>query len=210
MKKLIPKLIFILLIAAVIMGGKYVIDHKTYDYRDDVSKSLTKFFISGETEDLKPIVTLLNTHVEDEEYRKDVQSYSADIVASWFVYLDNKYHCSLGNKNSCVAQFKEFTLLQTRLDALYEFKAEDGYTIIVPSSYNNLKEESSDKLVALTNVINSTSARDPQNIEQIRTKKCTLTNECESCREGACTCYYTNPDTKLRETLTCYGKTQQQ
>lgn len=209
MKKLIPKLIFIALFAAIMVGGKYVIDHKTYNFRDDVTEGLTKFFISGDTEDLEKIVGLLNTYVDDEEYRKSVQTYSADIVGSWFVYIDNKYYCSLSNKNSCVAQHDQFVALQEKLDILYEFKADDGYTIIVPSSYNNLKQEVGDKIVALTNVINSTSARDPQTIEQIRIKKCSLTNDCESCREGTCTCYYNNPDTGLRETLVCYNKVTQ-
>jgi len=206
MKQVLPKIIFLILVIGLIFGGKYVIDHKTYDYRKEVTDSLTKYFINGDTEDLEPIVKLLNTYVEDEEYRKDVQVYSADFIGSWFLYIDGKYYCSLGNKNSCVAQYKELDSLNKRLTALYEYKADDGYTIIVPSAYNNLTNEAASKLTALNNIINSSSARDPQNIEQIRTKKCQLTNECENCREGMCTCYYTDSDSKTRETLTCYGK----
>ena len=69
MKKLIPKLIFIVLIVVVVFGGKYVIDHKTYNYRDDVKKSLTEYFISGDVKSLDSIVDLLNKYVDDEEYR---------------------------------------------------------------------------------------------------------------------------------------------
>ena len=35
-----------------------------------------------------------------------------------------------------------------------------------------------------------------------------LTNECERCYEGACTCYYTDSNTKVREELQCWGKSQ--
>ena len=208
MKKLIPKLIFIVLIAAVIVGGKTVIDHKTHDYRTDVKKSLTEYFISGDVKSLDSIVNLLNEYVDDETYRKNVQTYSADIVGSWFVYIDNKYYCSTTNRNSCTAQYAELDALSKKLETLYERKADDGYTIIVPSSYNSLKKQAQEKLSGLTKAISSSTARDPQDIEQLRQRKCQLTNECERCYEGACTCYYTDASTKVREELTCWGKAQ--
>ncbi|MBE6145931.1 MAG: hypothetical protein E7171_04840 [Firmicutes bacterium] len=208
MKKLIPKLIFIVLIVAVVFGGKYVIDHKTHDYRTDVKKSLTDYFINGNVSSLDSIVDLLNEYVDDEEYRKNVQTYSADIVGSWFVYIDNKYYCSTSNKNSCTAQHAELTTLSNKLEELYKVKADDGYTIIVPSSYNSLKKQTEEKLAGLNRAMTSTTARDPQDIEQIRQRKCQLTNECERCYEGACTCYYTDSSTKVREELQCWGKAQ--
>ncbi len=206
MKKLIPKIIFIVLIVAVVMGGKYVIDHKTFDYREVVNDSLTNYFINGDIKVLDDVVGLLNDYVDDDTYRKNVQNYSADIVGSWFVYIDNKYTCSTQNKNSCVAQYNELQILSTKLEQLYGRKADDGYTIIVPSSYNSLKKQSEEKLFALQKALSSSSARDPQDIEQIRIRKCQLTNECERCYEGACTCYYTDAATKVREELSCWGK----
>lgn len=188
------------------MGGKYVIDFKTFDYRKVVNDSLTNYFINGDAKALDGIVDLLNDHGDDEEYRKNVQSFSADIVGSWFVYIDNKYICSTLNKNSCAAQYNEFVTLSSKLEELYGHKADDGYTIIVPSSYNSLKKQSDEKLQALTKALSSSGARDPQDIEQIRLRKCSLTNECERCYEGACTCYYTDSSTKLREELSCWGK----
>ena len=208
MKKLIPKIIFIILIVAVVVGGKYVIDHKTYDYRTEVKKSLTDYFINGNTQSLNGIVNLLNEYVDDEEYRKNVQTYSADIVGSWFVYIDNKYFCSTSNKNSCTAQYNELSNLAKKLEDLYNCKADDGYTIIVPSSYNSLKKQAEEKLAGLNRAMSSTTARDPQDIEQLRLRKCQLTNECERCYEGACTCYYTDASTKVREELQCWGKAQ--
>jgi hypothetical protein len=208
MKKLIPKLIFIVLIVAVVVGGKYVIDLKTYNYRDDVKKSLTEYFIKGDVKSLDSIVDLLNKYVDDEEYRKNVQTYSADIVGSWFVYVDNKYNCSTANKNSCTAQYSELDALFKKLETLYNCKADDGYTIIVPSSYNSLKKQTLEKLAGITKAMSSSTARDPQDIEQLRLRKCQLTNECERCYEGACTCYYTDSSTKVREELQCWGKAQ--
>ena len=206
MKKLIPKLIFIALVVAVIFGGKYFIDIKTFNYRDVVKTSLTDYFINGDVNALEDIVDLLNKYVDDEEYRKSVQSYSADIVGSWFVYTDNKYLCSSQNKNSCVVQYSELMNLTTKLEELYKCKADDGYTIIVPSSYNSLKKQTEEKVFSLQKAINNTNAKDPQNIEQIRLRKCQLTNECDRCYEGACTCYYTDSSTKVREELQCWGK----
>ena len=206
MKKTIPKIIFFVLIAAVIVGGKHVIDHKTYNYRDEVNDSLTEYFIKGNSSSLNNIVDILNEYVDDEEYRKNVQSYSANIVGSWFVYIDNKYYCSMANKNSCVAQRDELVILNNKLEDLYNLKADDGYTIIVPSSYNTLKKQVEEKISALEKAISTNGARDPQNIEQIRVRKCQLTTECERCYEGSCTCYYTDSSTKVREELTCWGK----
>ena len=208
MKKLIPKIIFIVLIVAVVFGGKSVIDYKTYDYRADVKKSLTSYFINGDVKSLDKIVGLLNEYADDEEYRKNVQVYSADIVSSWFVYTDKKYYCSTANKNSCVSQYAELDKLSKKLEELYNCKADDGYTIIVPSSYNSIKKQVQEKISVLTKAISAASSRDPQDIEQVRKTKCQVTNECERCYEGACTCYYTDSNTKVREELRCWGKSQ--
>ena len=91
MKKILPKLLFLGLVVAIVLVGKHWIDVKTYDYRDEVNKSLTNYFINGNTKELNPIIDLLNEYQDDEEYRKEVQSYSAQIVGNWFVYIDNKY-----------------------------------------------------------------------------------------------------------------------
>ncbi len=206
MKKMIPKIILLLIVVAIILGGKYFIDYKTYDYREAVNDSLTEYFITGDTDDLKPIIKILDEHADDEKYRKDLQSFSGDFVGSWFVYIDSKYECSLGNKNSCAAQHVELTELQKRLTALYECEADDNYTIIVPSVYNSLNDQATQKITAISNILNSPSAKDAPTIEETRIRKCSMTTECESCREGTCVCYYTDSSTKVREELVCYNK----
>ena len=206
MKKILPKLLFLGLVVAIVLVGKHWIDVKTYDYRDEVNKSLTNYFINGNTKELNPIIDLLNEYQDDEEYRKEVQSYSAQIVGNWFVYIDNKYVCTLSNKNSCTVQFTEFVALLTKLETLYKCKAQDGYTIIVPSTYNSLKEQTTEKITLLQKAVANSNAKNPSNIEQIRVKKCQLATECENCRNDACVCYYTDSKTNTREKLTCWGK----
>ena len=112
-----------------------------------------------------------------------------------------------GIMKDMLVQYKELMDLSNKLEELYKLKADDGYTIVVPSSYNNLKKQVEKKVYALSNAMASNGSRDPQDIEQIRLKKCQLTNECERCYEGACVCYYTDNTTKIREELNCWGKT---
>ena len=93
MKKFLPKLIFIICLVGVIIGGKKYIEYKTEDYTEVVSKGISKYFVTGDTKELKPIIKLLEKYEKDEVIRKDIQEYSLDIVGSLYLYLDNKYFC---------------------------------------------------------------------------------------------------------------------
>lgn len=206
MKKALPKILFILLLVGIILGGKKFIDFKTTPYTETVSDSLTKYFVSGDVAELDPIIELLEKYENEDEKRKEIQNYSLDIVGSWYTYLDNKYYCDNINLNSCIAQLAEFKVLNEKLTNLYETKCEDGFTIIIPSSYTNLNKQGATKVAGLEKVVNNPGSISPQNSEKIRLTKCATAVECESCRDNLCTCYYVDKETKDREAVTCFVK----
>lgn len=206
MKKALPKILFILLIVGIIIGGKKIIDYKTSDYKEAVSESLTKYFINGNVEELKPVIELLEKYQKEEELRKEIQDYSLTIVGSWYTYLDNKYYCDNINLNSCIAQLAEFKVLNQKLTNLYQTKCEDGFTIIIPSSYTNLNKQGAIKVQGLEKVVNNPGSISPQDSEKIRKTKCATAVECSSCRENLCSCYYVDSQTKDREPVICFVK----
>ena len=203
MKKALPKILFIVVLVGVILGGKKLIEFKTEDYRETVTTSLTEFFISGDTSKLEPIIEILEKYEDDDEKRKEIQDYSLDIVGSWYLYLDNKYYCDNKNLNSCKAQLEEFNTLNDKLNKLYETKCEDGFTIIIPSSYTNLKNQGDVKVAGLQKIIDLPSATNPQDSETIRKTKCATATDCSSCKSNICSCYYTDENNN-RETVSCY------
>lgn len=201
MKKL-GKFVVIILIVIMIILGKKIIDTKTFDYSEIVSDSLSSYYISGVTTDLKPIIELLDKYKNDDNIIQGIQTYSDNIVGGWYTYLDNKYLCDKSNVNSCRVQLDEFKVLSTRLNNLYTYKSSKGITIILPSVYNNLKYEGEKKITDLDKIVASPSAKSPSDSEEIRNKKCASAVDCENCREGLCKCYYVTQD-KIRETVTC-------
>lgn len=205
MKKALPKILFILLIVGIIFGGKKIIDYKTQAYEDVVTAGLTKYFVSGDVTELKPVIELLEKYANEEEKRKEIQSFSLDIVASWYTYLDNKYYCDNVNLNSCIAQLVEFKVLNSKLTNLYETKCEDGFTIIIPSSYTNLSKQGAIKVEGLEKVTNNPGAISPQDSEKIRLTKCAsiVPTDCDSCRDNLCTCYFVDSETKDKEAVRC-------
>lgn len=206
MKKALPIILIILLIIGIIFGGKKIIDFKTSDYTEIVTNSLTKYYVSGNVSELEPVIELLEEYKKEDDKRKEIQNYSLDIVGSWFTYLDNKYYCDNINLNSCIAQLAEFKVLNEKLTNLYETKCDDGFTIIIPSSYTNLNKQGATKVAGLEKVVNNPGSVSPQNSEKIRLTKCATAVDCGSCRENLCTCYYVNSDTKDREAVTCLVK----
>ena len=102
-----------------------------------------------------------------------------------------------------MAQLDEFKILNDKLNKLYETKCDDGFTIIIPSSYTNLKNQGTSKITALEKVIGLASATSPQDSEEIRKTKCATATECSSCRDNLCTCNYVDEE-KNKETITCY------
>lgn len=202
MKKNFKKIFMILLFVAVILGGKKVIDFKTFNYEETVNSSLTSFYVKGEIKYLEPVIKILEKYKTDSNKRDEIQNYSYTIVKSWFSYLDSKYTCDFYNLNSCKTQLEEFKLLNAKLNKLYDYKCTDGYTIIIPSSYTNLKVEGEKKVKGLENIIKNPNSKNPDDSEQLRLKKCLSAVECENCRDNVCKCYYIDKDMN-REEITC-------
>lgn len=202
MKKHLPKLIFIAVVLAVIVGGKAFIDYKTIDYKNIVNDGISNFFISGNTSELEPVIELLDKYANDEEIRKEIQDYGLDVVESWIAYLDNKYYCDKSNLNSCIAQLGEFEDLLSKLTSLYETKGEK-YTIIAPSSYNFYMTQGNEKVKSLKKIVESPVSSSPHDSERIRITKCATATDCTSCRDNICTCIYTDVD-RSREEVQCF------
>ncbi len=202
MKKKAIKIFLVILFVLGIFFGKRYIDSMTFDYTEIVNDSLSSYYVSGVINDLKPIVELLEKYNNDEKMRNNIQTYSFKIVGGWYTYLDGKYFCDRGNLNSCKIQFEEFNALSSKLTGLYNYKSKNGYTIILPSGFNNLKSEGDKKIAGLKKIIESPSAKNPSDSEEIRIKKCKVAVDCEGCRDGVCKCYYINENNN-REVVTC-------
>lgn len=200
------KLIYIVIIVAMIIGGKFLIDYKTFDVSDVVNKSLSTYYINSEKNELKPIVDLLEKYSDDEIKRENIQNLSSEIVASWFLYLDDKYLCDLSNLNACKTQLEEFNLLKDKLKVLYEYKSSDNFTIILPSIFDNLNTEADLKIADLNKKISNPNAKNPLTSEEIHNRKCMLAVDCTNCRDGLCKCYYLD-ENKNREELVCQKTT---
>lgn len=207
MKKIIGRVVPILIIVLMIIFGKKTIDDKTYNYKPDVENALTAYFINGDNSGLQNILNLLDKYKGNEAKRKEIQNYSYVIVGSWFDYVDKGYNCENDtyryNRNSCKVQLEEFKDLNTKLSQLYTYKSKEGFTIILPSYYNNLINQSNGIVATLENYVKVSSL--PEDSESIRMKKCnsvSVDNGCDSCtREGICTCILTTDGVK--ETIKC-------
>lgn len=202
MKKFIPKIIVVAVILAVIFGGKAFIDYKTIDYKSIVNEGISNFFISRDTNDLEPIVELLDKYANDEDIRKEMQDYSLDVVESWIVYLDSKYYCDKNNLNSCIAQLDEFESLYDSFTTLYDTKGK-SYTIIAPGDYTFYNTQIDQKIKALKKIVDSPVSSSPHDSERIRITKCATASECTSCKDNICTCIYTDVD-RSREEVQCF------
>lgn len=202
MKKGIIKLIFVIMIVVLIIVGKNIIDKKTFKYEETLENSLSSYMVSGNASDLDPIVELLDEYANDKDIRNGIQSYSYSFLGDWYTYLDGKFDCDRYNLNSCEVQLSEFEVLNSKLENLYSIKSEEGYSIIVTSAYNNLSSEGAKKIEGLEKIVNSPNATNPDDIEEERVQKCAVAVDCESCRDGVCTCYYLDED-RNREELTC-------
>lgn len=202
MKKKFFGLFFIVFIVVLVIVGKNIIDNKTFKYESILEESLSSYMISGDTEVLNPVIELLNKYSNDEEIKKGIQSYSYSFLGSWYTYLDGKFLCDKNNLNSCKLQLSQFEDLNVRLQNLYNLKSDDGYSIIVTSAYSNLSSEGKKKIEGLKKIVDSPSAKDPVDVEEERQQKCAVAIDCESCRDGVCTCYYLDND-RNREELTC-------
>ena len=197
-------IIFIVVFLTMFFGKKYI-DFVTFDYKPVVNESLSKYYYSGDTQDLKAVKELLEKYKGNASIVKKIQNYSYETIGQWFVYIDNKYQCDKKNANSCVAQLAEFKRLVSKLEMLYQIKG-GGYFIISPNGYSLLKAEGEKKIENLTAVANNKSYESPANSESIYQAKCKAATECD-CREGICNCSYTSKNsdgTKKIEAVKCY------
>ena len=197
-------IIFVVIFLSLFFGKKYI-DFITFDYKPVVNESLAKYYISSDSQDLKPIKDLLEEYKGNASIIKKIQNYSYEQVGQWFLYIDNKYQCDKKNANSCVAQLAEFKKLVSKLELLYQVKG-GGYFIISPNGYSQLKAEGDKKVENLTAVANNRTYESPENSETIYQNKCKNATDC-NCREGICSCQYTlkkADGTKQIQEIKCY------
>ncbi len=203
MKKVIFRIVIILVIVGAIFGGKKYIDQRTYSYKTEINDALTNYFVKDDDTSLNNILNVLDKNKRNDAKRTEIQNYSYQVVGSWFTYMDQKYACDdttyRANKNSCIDQLSEFQKLKDKLEQLYNYKSKEGYTIILPSYYNSLLSQSQKRIADLEKKVKN--SRNPQSAEEERLEKCNKATECENCRDGICTCYYTANG--VREGLTC-------
>lgn len=192
MKKMF-KFIFLGIIIAIVIFGKQYIDKKTFKYEKTVDECISNYFINSDSKALTPLSELLDKYSDDEDIVYNIQSYSSDVIWSWFAYIDEKYECNRENLNSCKIQLEEFQRLTTLLNNLYATKTpKNQYTLMLNSSYNTITTEVNKKIPSIEKAINSPSAKNPLDSEQTRQKKCSAVQDCTSCRDGVCTCTYTD------------------
>ncbi len=203
MKKTIIKIVIFVLVLGGIFGVKKIIDNRTQDYKPKVNEAITNYFVNNDSSGLDEILEILDKNKNNDDQREDIQSYANDLVGSWFTYVDQKYACDVStfrtNKNSCLVLLDEFNKLNDKLVILYNFKSEEGYTIIKTSFYNNLITKSQRRITEINKY--TKNSRNPQTSEEERLEKCSKSTECENCRDGVCKCYFTSNG--VREELTC-------
>ena len=198
-KKLLKKVkwfgIFLVIFLVMFFGKRYI-DFVTLDYKPTVNSSLGKYYMSGNSEDLKPLRELLVQYKGNAKIATKIQAYSYEQVGKWFTYINAKYQCNEENYNSCVTQLSEFKLLLDKLNLLYTVKG-GGYYIISPSQYRSLKAEAEKKITTLTAISrNRSKYKNPQNADYIYQYRCNNASNCDNCRDGICKCIYYEEKTK--------------
>jgi hypothetical protein len=209
-KKLMKKLKWLgifLVIFIVMFFGKRYIDFITYKYKPEINASLDKYYMSSNSEDLKPIRELLIKYKDNAKRVTEMQNYSYERIGEWFLYINKKYKCDNDNFNSCLAQLDEFKLLLDKLNLLYTIKG-GGYYIISPNQYKSLKSEAEKKISTLSAVARSRSSyKNPENSETIYQERCSTAICKDTCSNGICKCtYYIKKDNGAKEPkeIECY------
>lgn len=195
------KTLLIILLIGLILGGKYYIDTITINYEEIIHTSLSTYYLNGKTEELKPIITILEKNKKNDKLKQKIQTYSIEYLNNLTTYLNNKYTCNKETLNSCIAKVEELTIFNTKLKELYNYKCQDGFTIILPSENTNLSRNINDKIIEWNKIIKNPTSKNAKNSEEIRNEKCTFAESCDSCRDNLCTCTYIN-NTK-KESVLC-------
>jgi len=200
--KLIPKILIPLILILVVIFGKKYIDFKAVDYKSVIDDSLEEYYVSSDTNDLKPIKDLVIEYIDETDIIKNIQTYTYSKVGEWYEYLDEKYVCDINNLMGCKSQLTDFQELNSKLENLYNYKA-SGKRIILTNGYTSLLDAGTQKVTSLETMVNQSTITNPDNSETIYKTKCSKATDCD-CRDGICSCYYTDYDTKIRSEIECY------
>lgn len=201
-KKLLKIVALIVGIVVLYFLGSKLYMAKFYNYKQDVKNALDLYYTSLNVNDLEPIPELFKKYGGNETRKKEIQAYSKDLVVEWFDFLSSKYVCDVENVNACKLQADELSDLIPKIDKLYNYRDIDGYRIIDVNSYQMIKTNITDKISSIQEIISNNNAKRPLNEDEAREQKCNVTSECESCRDGICTCTYTGSD-GTKESILC-------
>lgn len=196
----IVALVIVLIIFYFLASAFYM--NKMYNYKKDVKDAIDLYYTSLNVNDLEPIPELFKKYEKNEKIKSEIQSYSKDLVVEWFDFLSSKYVCDLENVNACKLQLNELSELNPKIDKLYNYRDIDGYRIIDEKSYKMIKTNITEKMAKIQEIVADSNAKRPLNEVELREQKCNATNECEDCRNGICTCTYSESG-KARETILC-------
>lgn len=192
----------IIVAGLLIWGGRTFYLTQMVNYKAAVEDAIDTYSYSEQVSDLAPIADLFKKYKNHEKIKDEIQAYSYELVNEWYEYLINKYVCDLNNVNSCKLMLSELEDFEPKIDKLYNYREIDGYTVISKNTYTNLMTKLDKKIKEIDAIIKDPSATRPLNEAEIKDKKCNATSVCSNCRDGVCTCTYTNEDGS-KEDLTC-------
>lgn len=201
-KKIIFVIAGIVLVILFFVGGRSFYLNKMLNYNAIVKDTINLYYVTEKTADLEPISELFEKYKGNDEVRNKIQEYSYEMVNDWFVYYTTKTVCDINNSNTCKAMASELEQLLPKISKLYNYREIDGYTIISDAAFELLESQINKKIEDIDNILKDPNAKRPLNEAEIRENKCNSTNDCTNCRDGVCTCTYTNTS-GAKEELVC-------
>lgn len=193
--KNVGKILFLVIIVVGVFLGKKFIDDYAVDSSTVINDSLRKYYVSGLSSDLEPILDLLEKYSSFDDKKQDIQVAAVEYIDDWYNYVQLKYLCDTSNLNACSTQLDEVDLIEQRIEVLYNTRTSDGITIILPSHYQALVTKVSQIKENITDVTDSKRSKNAKSSEDIRLERCSNVNlsNC-SCYSSStfCTCSYTD------------------
>lgn len=200
-KKIITIGVILALVAFAFFGKKYI-DDRYYDYRLDIEKGIDSYFVNDDLSTLDNSIELLAKYSGNDETRRGIQNYSTDYIKRQFQYIENKYLCNIRNLSACKVLAEDLKLLLKKVDGIYSKKTDDGHTLILPSTYNQIKSEINKKITSVETVINNPNATTAPSAEDLYARNCAIASDCDNCRDGICVCYYLDND-NIQNSIVC-------
>jgi len=200
--------ILLVIVLVVVFGARYI-KYITVDYESIIDSSLTKYYVSDNTQDLNEIKDLLETYKKNPKMIQNIQSYTYSKVGDWLSFTYDKFVCDSRNFNTCLAKLDAFNKLLKKIDSMYTVKG-GGYFVISTNGYQELKTKGNKVVDELTAVSrNRGSYSSPQNSETIHSNRCKVAKDCSNCNNntGVCVCKYDTKDENGNNTLgdvVCY------